>query len=467
MTQVSALSEFRYRAFISYSHRDKAWAGWLHKALETYAMPKRLVGQVTSMGPIPRRLVPIFRDREELASSHDLGRTINEALAQSASLIVICSPASAASRWVNEEVLAFKRLGRSERVFCLIIDGEPNASDLDGREGEECFAPALRHRLDDDGSLSERRAEPIAADARAGKDGKTGAKLKLIAGMLDVGFDALKQREMQRRTRRMAVLATASLIVMGVTTTLAIFAVISRQSAVAASHVAERRQKQAEDLVDFMLGDLYDKLAPVQRLDIMEAVNDQAMRYFQSLPTSDVTDASLGQRARALEKIGSIRMDQGHLPAALASYHASLALSARLADAAPDDVPRQLAYADVQTFIGMGYWRQGRLDKAEQSFVAAQGILQRAGTRSVDNPQLQFQLATLDNNVGHVMEARGRFDQATAAYQNMLDLTRQLVAKQPDNGEWLVQLGMAHNNLGKMALLRGDLATAVAAVHGR
>ena len=461
MTQVPVISEFRYRAFISYSHRDKAWAGWLHKALETYAIPKRLVGKVTSSGAIPRRLTPIFRDREELASSNDLSRTISEALAQSDSLIVICSPSAATSRWVNEEVLAFKRLGRSQRVFCLIVDGEPNASDADGCDSEECFAPALRHQTNEDGSLSARQAEPIAADVRAGKDGKNGAKLKLIAGMLDVGFDALKQRELQRRTRRLAAVTLLSLIVMGVTTTLAIVAVISRQAAVAASHVAERRQKQAEDLVDFMLGDLYDRLAPLQRLDILEAVDDQAMHYFQSLPITDVTDAVLAQRAKALEKIGSIRMDQGHLPLALASYEAALALSARLAAAAPDDVPRQLAYADVETFIGMGYWRQGRLDKAGQSFVAAQRILQRAGSRSIDNPQLQYQLATLDNNVGHVMEARGQLDQATVAYENMLELSQRLVAARPTNGDWLVQLGMAHNNLGKMALMRGDLAKAV------
>lgn len=95
---------FRYRAFISYSHQDKAWADWLHKALEIYAVPKRLVGQTTAAGVIPKRLTPIFRDRDELASAHDLDRKVNEALAQSANLIVICSPRAADSHWVNEEV---------------------------------------------------------------------------------------------------------------------------------------------------------------------------------------------------------------------------------------------------------------------------------------------------------------------------------------------------------------------------
>jgi tetratricopeptide (TPR) repeat protein len=462
MTQASAVPVFRYRAFISYSHRDKAWAGWLHRALETYVVPKRLVGQATGFGVIPRRLAPIFRDRDELASATDLGRKVNEALAQSANLLVICSPHSATSPWVNEEVLAFKRLGRSERIFCLIVDGEPGACDLPGREAEECFALALRHPLGADGVLGHERTEPIAADVRPGKDGKANAKLKLIAGMLDVGLDVMKRRELQRRTRRMAAVATLALIVMTVTTVLAISALISRHAAVVASEAAERRQKQAEDLVDFMLGDLNDKLARTSRLDIMEAVDDHAMRYFQSLPTTDVTDEALAQRAKALEKIGSVRLDQGHLPAAMASYQAALKLASALAAAAPADVPRQLAAAELWAYTGMTHWRLGQLDAAQQDFASAQTILQRARALAPDDTQLQFQLATIDNNLGHVLEARGRLDEAMLSYRSMLPLMLKLVAAQPDNAEWATSLGMAHNNLGKLALMRGELATAVA-----
>ena len=462
MTQASVMPAFRYYAFISYSHRDKAWADWLHKALETYALPQRLVGQSTAVGVIPKRLTPIFRDRDELASANDLGRKVNEALAQSANLIVICSPRSAASRWVDEEVLAFKRLGYSERIFCLIVDGEPNASELPGREAEECFAHALRHQLGADGALSGERTEPIAADARPGKDGKTNAKLKLIAGMLEVGFDQLKQRELQRRNRRMTAIAALAVAVMAITTTLAIAALFARHAAVVASHAAERRQKQAEGLVTFMLGDLNDKLAQVSRLDILEAVDDHAMSYFQSLPTADVTDEALAQRAKALEKIGSVRLDQGRLPAAMASYQAALKLTAALANAAPTDAPRQLAYAEIWAFIGMTHWAQGQLDAAQQGFESAQKILQRAQSHSENNLQLQFQLATIDNNIGHVLEARGQLDEAALQYQKMLALCLKLAAAQPDNAEWTAQLGTAHNNLGKMALLRGDLAMAVA-----
>src|SRR5262249_36940666 len=63
----------QYRAFLSYSHRDAKWANWLHKALETYRPPKGLIGTVTPVGPVPRRLIPIFQDRQELASATELG----------------------------------------------------------------------------------------------------------------------------------------------------------------------------------------------------------------------------------------------------------------------------------------------------------------------------------------------------------------------------------------------------------
>src|SRR6185437_5514656 len=170
------LERANYWAFLSHSHRDARWGAWLHKALESYRPPKPLVGTHTQRGPVPARLSPIFRDREELASATDLGASINDALSRSLCQIVICSPSSARSRWVNEEILAFKRLGREDRIFCFIVDGEPNASDDPAQAHLECFPPALRYRLGADGALSSIRTEPIAADARAGKDRRGNAR---------------------------------------------------------------------------------------------------------------------------------------------------------------------------------------------------------------------------------------------------------------------------------------------------
>ena len=91
----------KYRAFISYSHADARWAKWLRRALEGFVIDKDLAGRETGLGPVPKSLRPIFRDREDFTAGHTLGEQTLAALDQSHALIVLCSPKSAQSRYVN------------------------------------------------------------------------------------------------------------------------------------------------------------------------------------------------------------------------------------------------------------------------------------------------------------------------------------------------------------------------------
>jgi hypothetical protein len=231
----------RYAAFISYSHADAAHVRWLHNRLETYRMPRALVGTSSTFGPVPRRLPPIFRDRDELPASGDLGGELRAALADAGSLIVVCSPAAARSRWVNEEILSFKRLHGEGRVLALIVAGEPG----DGDNG--CFPPALRLKLGADGALSDIAAEPIAADLRPGKDGRRLALLKLIAGVAGVPLDALARRDAARRHRRLLSITAAAVSVALFTIGLAIYAESQRR-------VAEQQRRLADRSLDFLIG---------------------------------------------------------------------------------------------------------------------------------------------------------------------------------------------------------------------
>jgi WD40 repeat protein len=208
---------YRYWAFISYSHHDVRAATQLHRWLERYAVPGRLAGRDSPVGPLPRRLFPIFRDRDELPSSAELGGVINHALLSSRYLIVVCSPQAAQSRWVNEEIRQFKALGRADRVLALIVDGEPNAAD----RLRECFPPALRWDEAADGASAPTPVEPIAADARREGDGEALARMKLVSGLLNVGLDELLRRERRRRIqRRIGWLAGISAVIAVATTSL-------------------------------------------------------------------------------------------------------------------------------------------------------------------------------------------------------------------------------------------------------
>lgn len=195
----------KYHAFISYSHRDRKWGDWLHRALETYRVPQALIQRSSEGGrALPERIFPVFRDREELPTATNLGEVIQRALEESRFLIVICSPNSACSQWVNEEIRKFKQLQRQDCILALIVDGEPNAAD--GKAGfsaaDECFPPALRFADDGDSSSGRAKVEPIAADLRPDCDGKRDGLLKIVAGLLGVGFDDLKRRDEIRRRRR-------------------------------------------------------------------------------------------------------------------------------------------------------------------------------------------------------------------------------------------------------------------------
>ena len=442
-----------YRAFISYSHHDKTWADWLHRSLETYRVPSRLVGTTTARGTIPRRLDPVFRDREELSSSPELGSRINEALAQSENLVVICSPASASSRWVNEEVLAYKRLGRGERIFCLIVEGEPNAADMPGRESEECFCPALRFVADADGRPTPEKTEPIAADARPGKDGKQHAKLKLIAGMLDVGFDALVRREARRHRRRLLAVTVASLAGMAIASVLAVTAYIARND-------AQRRQVQAEDILGFMLGDLRKNLTTVGRLDLMVAVDDKATAYFDTLQPRDLSEHALEEQARLLTGIGQVRLDQGHADEAMLAFRDAYARSEELYRRQPGNGRRLFDLAQAEYWIGFVLWRQGRLDDAETWLIRYRDSAQRLAAMDRGDFAWQREVAYGDVNLGTLDLARDRDRQAEAIFQSAYALYLGWMKAHPHAADLRDEAANVASYLGSLAMKDGRLTEA-------
>ncbi len=455
VARVDAPESFRYRAFISYSHEDEARARWLHKALETWRPPRHLIGKQTDVGVVPGSLAPVFRDRDELASSANLNQQVHQALEQSACLVVICSPAAARSRWVNEEIRAFQRLGRSDRVFCLIVDGEPGTANAQSGNDTECFVPALHHSSPIGPCAATSHGEPIAADLRPGGDGKRLALLKLVSGMLGLGLDELRMREHQRRVRRLSLITALAVLTMLVTTTLAIVALMARDS-------AQIQQSQAEGLVSFMLNDLGSKLQDTNRLDTLQAVNNRAMAYYKSLPSRDVNESVLAGRAAALQRIGSVRVNQGHLGQALESFNAAEQITAALLAQQPAQPGRMADEAENLLWIGKTFWYQGELDQALTPFRKASALLKHAGEYADARSETASKLAQTQTNIGRILERRGDLVGAEPEYRAVLETYRQLHERYPDNNVWYSELGFAYNNLGKLVWQRGQLASSVA-----
>ena len=422
MTQPSAASPVshsspqdspKYWAFISYSHRDTHWASWLHRGIESYHPPKSLVGTVTACGAVPKRMSPVFRDREELPSATDLGALISAALEQSSCQIVLCSPQAAKSKWVNEEILAFKRLGREHRIFCLIVGGEPNATDMPGREDEECFPPALRFRLAPDGSLSNTRTEPIAADARPGKDGKSRAKLKVIAGVLGLGYDALAQRERQRRNRRLFAIACLATVGMIITSGLAVYALFQRNTAQRQTVRAEAEAETARQTTNFLV-DLFKISDPSEArgnsVTAREMLDKGAARINSGLASQPVIQATLK------DTLGTVYMGLGLYGQARPLLDSALATRQQLKGTEP------IVLTDSFSHRGWLLMSQAEYKAAEQDYRQVLRLL----ASEPDNQRTREARAKAQYGLGVVLGYEGRYAEARASLSAALEQQRKM-----------------------------------------
>lgn len=190
--------KYQYFAFISYKREDEEWAKWLQHKLEHYKLPSNLNGRTD----LPKEIRPVFKDTSELTPGN-LPDQIHRALELSKYLIVICSPRSAKSEWVNKEMETFISMGRTTNVIPFIIDGKAFAANSE----EECFPIALRQLPKEQEILG----------ANINEMGRDAAAVKVVARMFDVRFDVLWQRhEREQKRRRNIVIATVAAFVIGV-----------------------------------------------------------------------------------------------------------------------------------------------------------------------------------------------------------------------------------------------------------
>jgi len=481
-------SDYRYWAFISYSSKDKQWGRWLHRAIETYGIPAELVErhQTPTGHPAPKRFQPLFRDRDELPASSDLGTEIEKALWASRYLIVVCSPHAAQSQWVNKEVESFQKLGRRDRILAIIVDGEPNAGDT-----RECFPPALR------------QLEPIAADVRPEGDGKTNAKLKLLAGMLGVSFDSLKQRDAHRRIRRLQLAVFASLLVALSLAALATYAFHQRDKAVKA-------RRQAESVLEFLVYDMRDELQKVGRLELVAKIQKRVEEYHRQLGTEASQPVTLHNQEVALENAGNLASDKGDLAGAQASFRHALAIAEELARQDPSDAnwrrdlivscfrlgEVQSAQGDLAGALasfrqalaiaealarqdpGIAQWHrdlgdcyaglgevqrvQGDLAGALASFRQALAIAEELARQDPSNANCQHDLSVNYDNIGDVQREQGDLAGALASFRQALAIAEQLARQDPGNAAWQNDLSVSYERLGTSQSAQGDLAGALA-----
>ena len=211
-------NSYKYDAFISYRHvePDQSIAKQVHQMIETFKAPKEFYQN--GKRPVFR----VFRDREELAA-RDLSASIEEALETSRYLIVICSKRTPLSEWCQREIETFKSLHGSERIIPVLIEGEPGEAfplPLKELKGEESVSEILAADIRPDETLNadfegyealqNNNKAKLKELTKKSLDILKTEKYRVMATILGCSFGDLKQRDKERKNKRIMTVSTVA-----------------------------------------------------------------------------------------------------------------------------------------------------------------------------------------------------------------------------------------------------------------
>ena len=427
----------RYRAFISYSHRDAKIAQKLHRRLETYSIPRVLRGMRADAAVIGARVGAIFRDRDELASAGSLSQSIQEALDASAALIVVCSPAAVSSPWVDAEIVYFRRHHPQRPVLAFVADGDPG---LDPRSEPQRAAFPLSLLLSNIDDKAGAVGEPIAADAREQGDGFGQAFLKLVAGLLSLRYDQLRQRELRRRQQRWVLIAGFSALLAIVFGVLAVEATLARNAARDAQARAELELTSERQTREFLLS-VFHLTDPSEARGSSITVREVLDRAVARIDKTEFAHAEIRSRflatmGYAYGELGLTKRGTELLRHSIEGLGTNISLDAR---AQRNDSRVELA--DLLYSIGEYDGALKELEAADNS-----------------GEVLSWQQQSkLDNVRGDVFAYTEKNAQALASYQAALDVIAHAHAQPQDS---VLERARSLSGMAQLNLLAGDYALA-------
>jgi tetratricopeptide (TPR) repeat protein len=201
-----------------------------------------------------------------------------------------------------------------------------------------------------------------------------------------------------------------------------------------------------------MLGDLRKKLEPVGRLDVLDAVGEQALGYYsaQDLARSDAD--SLGRRARALHLMGEIAEKRGKMGEAERRFQEAAETTAELLARDPKNTKRLFDHAQSSYWVGYAAWRQGKRDVAQPRFEDYLRLAQTLVQLEPGKAEWQVELASAEQNLGVLLLGSNDPRASVARFESALTIWRTLGPARPEVrtelGKALGWLASAQEKLG-------------------
>lgn len=369
---------FRYKAFISYNHRDSKFAKKLHARLENFSF-----SSPQAKGD-KNPLFPIFLDNSELKAGSNLSDAIQDAIASSEYLIVICSKNAAASHWVKAEISLMREINENPKIIGVIAD----------KEGDETHLAAL---LGND-------IEHLAADFRPGKN-KHLQLSKIAATILNVELDELYQRESRRKNKQMMTLGGGLAIIATLMTGMAAHAYLSEKEAV-------RQRQQSEEVIAFMIDEFRGDLEKLDKLELLTDVGIKAEEYFNDRDLSLLSDNSVILQSRTLRQLGEVDEKRGKIGLAKQRIIGASAASELMIKRRPNSKDAISEHAENSDYWGYLEYQLGHLEKAQTLFETAKSLFETGAKNFPDDTDMAWKNMNADLNIGIMILQQGRAAEA-------------------------------------------------------
>ncbi len=247
----------------------------------------------------------------------------------------------------------------------------------------------------------------------------------------------------RRRNLFLATVAGTSIVSVAVIVYFAVAANAERQR-------AELARDDAEGLVEYMVYDLRDALAPVGRLDLMAGINQRVDDYY-----GRVGDAGSQQiqrrRMSAANNQGDTLLAQGKLDAARQTYGQALAIAERLAQADPSNTQWQRDLSVSHEKLGDVEVAAGKLDAARKAYERALAIRERLAQADPSNTEWQRDLSVSYRQLGNVDSKQSKAGEALAMFERSAVIAERLATLDPSNATWKNDLEWVR---GRVASLR-------------
>lgn len=195
--------------------------------------------------------------------------------------------------------------------------------------------------------------------------------------------------------------------------------------------IAITARSEAEDLINYMLFDLRDKLEPLNRIALLDDVAKKSEAYFKAQPADNETDSQKRNRGGMWQNRGQIALAMGHTDEASAAFREFHRIMAERAQAVPQDKQRILDLAVADGRMSLVHEQSGLLDAALTSAKAEQTAIQALHDADLKDPGLARHLATTHERLGDLSRKRARFDEAATAYQKGSQLLDALLQRDP------------------------------------